>query len=114
VPAAAVVNVVGDEMPEIAVSLNDGFIYLFDGKGNRLWRTDYSHGKEIMRLDEVTLGDAFAAAGYATGAFGKWHNGEYGPYHPNHRGFHEFSVSASVCWPSDFRHSFGGIANPCL
>jgi arylsulfatase A len=49
-----------------------------------------SHGKEIIRLDEVTLGDAFTAAGYVTGAFGKWHNGEYGPYHPNHRGFHEF------------------------
>ena len=29
-----------------------------------------SHGKEIMRLDEVTIGDALAGAGYATGCFG--------------------------------------------
>jgi arylsulfatase A-like enzyme len=54
------------------------------------WGDVRTHGNEIMRLDEVTLGEAFAAAGYTTGAFGKWHNGQYGPYHPNHRGFHEF------------------------
>ena len=61
-----------------------------------------SHGKEIMRLDEVTLGDAFAAAGYATGAFGKWHNGEYGPYHPNHRGFQEFFGFCRGAWEDYF------------
>ncbi len=61
-----------------------------------------SHGKEIMRLDEVTLGDAFAAAGYATGAFGKWHNGEYGPYHPNHRGFQEFFGFCRGAWENYF------------
>jgi hypothetical protein len=57
VPAAAVTNVVGDGMPEIAVSLNDGFIYLFDGQGNRLWRTDYTHGKQIMYASEPTVAD---------------------------------------------------------
>ena len=61
-----------------------------------------SHGKEIMRLDEVTLGDAFAGAGYATGAFGKWHNGEYGPYHPNHRGFQEFFGFCRGAWENYF------------
>ena len=61
-----------------------------------------SHGKEIMRLDEVTLGDAFAAAGYATGAFGKWHNGEYGPYHPNHRGFQDFFGFCRGAWENYF------------
>lgn len=49
-----------------------------------------SHGKEIMRRNEVTIGDALAKNGYATGCFGKWHNGEYGPYHPNNRGFQRF------------------------
>ena len=34
-------------------------------------------------LDEKTIADAFKAAGYATGAFGKWHNGSQYPYHPN-------------------------------
>lgn len=61
-----------------------------------------SHGKEMMRLDEVTLGDAFAGAGYATGAFGKWHNGEYGPYHPNHRGFQEFCGFCRGAWENYF------------
>ena len=57
VPAAAVVNVCGDERPEIAVSLNDGYVYLFDADGNRLWRFDYTHGKPIMYASEVTAAD---------------------------------------------------------
>ncbi|MCP5114076.1 MAG: sulfatase-like hydrolase/transferase, partial [bacterium] len=61
-----------------------------------------SHGLEVMRLDEVTLGDAFSAAGYATGAFGKWHNGEYGPYHPNYRGFGEFFGFCRGAWGNYF------------
>ena len=61
-----------------------------------------SHGKEIMRLDEVTIGDAMAGAGYATGCFGKWHNGEYGPYHPNDRGFQEFLGFCRGAWENYF------------
>ncbi len=61
-----------------------------------------SHGKEILRLDEVTLGDAFKQAGYATGAFGKWHNGEYGPYHPNQRGFDQFVGFCRGAWENYF------------
>ncbi len=61
-----------------------------------------SHGKEIMRLDEVTIGDALAGAGYATGCFGKWHNGEYGPYHPNDRGFQEFFGFCRGAWENYF------------
>ena len=61
-----------------------------------------SHGKEIMRLDELTLGNAFAEAGYATGAFGKWHNGEYGPYHPNARGFQVFLGFCRGAWENYF------------
>jgi arylsulfatase A-like enzyme len=49
-----------------------------------------STGQERLNLDEKTIGDTFKAAGYATGAFGKWHNGTQYPYHPNARGFDEF------------------------
>ncbi|MCE7063901.1 sulfatase-like hydrolase/transferase [Dyadobacter sp. CY326] len=49
-----------------------------------------SNSREFMNLDEVTLADLFKKAGYATGAFGKWHNGSQYPYHPNGRGFDEF------------------------
>ena len=35
-----------------------------------------STGQERLNLDEHTLAEAFKAAGYVTGAFGKWHNGE--------------------------------------
>ncbi len=45
---------------------------------------------ERLNLDEKTIADALKAAGYATGAFGKWHNGSQSPYHPNARGFDEF------------------------
>jgi len=45
---------------------------------------------ECLNLDEVTIGDVFKAAGYATGCFGKWHSGSPYPYHPNGRGFDEF------------------------
>ena len=51
-----------------------------------------------MNLDEVTVADIFVAAGYATGAFGKWHNGMQHPYHPNGRGFQEFYGFCSGHW----------------
>ncbi|MBI1900012.1 MAG: sulfatase-like hydrolase/transferase [Planctomycetia bacterium] len=49
-----------------------------------------THNKEAMRPDEVTLAEAFRAAGYRTGCFGKWHNGEQFPYTPTGQGFDEF------------------------
>ena len=49
-----------------------------------------STGAERMNPDEVCIADTFKAAGYATGAFGKWHNGTQWPYHPNARGFDEY------------------------
>jgi arylsulfatase A-like enzyme len=51
-----------------------------------------------MNLDEKTVGEAFEAAGYATGAFGKWHNGMQYPYHPNGRGFGEYYGFCSGHW----------------
>jgi arylsulfatase A-like enzyme len=57
-----------------------------------------STGAERLNLDEKTIGDTFKAAGYATGAFGKWHNGSQFPYHPNARGFDEYYGFTSGHW----------------
>ncbi len=57
-----------------------------------------STGEERLNLDERTLAEAFRAAGYATGAFGKWHNGSQWPYHPRARGFDEFFGYTSGHW----------------
>ena len=45
---------------------------------------------ETMRTEETTLAEVFKANGYATGCFGKWHNGAHYPNHPNGQGFDEF------------------------
>jgi arylsulfatase A-like enzyme len=63
---------------------------------------DTSAGGERLNLDERTIADVFKAAGYATGAFGKWHNGEQYPYHPNGRGFDEFYGFCSGHWGDYF------------
>ncbi|WP_152051702.1 arylsulfatase [Tautonia marina] len=49
-----------------------------------------THRLESMRSEEITLAEALRAAGYATGCFGKWHNGAHYPMHPNGQGFDEF------------------------
>ena len=61
-----------------------------------------SAGGERMDLDEMTIADTFKAAGYATAAFGKWHNGMQYPYHPNGRGFDEFYGFCSGHWGNYF------------
>jgi len=57
-----------------------------------------SSGGERMDLDETTIADIFKASGYATAAFGKWHNGMQYPYHPNARGFDEYYGFCSGHW----------------
>jgi arylsulfatase A-like enzyme len=61
-----------------------------------------STGYERLNLDEKTFADAFKAAGYATGAFGKWHNGSQWPYHPKARGFDEYFGYTSGHWGEYF------------
>ena len=46
-------------------------------------------GRSLLRADLPTMADLFAANGYHTGHFGKWHLGENYPYRPQDRGFHE-------------------------
>ena len=61
-----------------------------------------SSGQERLDLGEKTIADAFKAAGYATGAFGKWHNGSQWPYHPQARGFQEYFGYTSGHWGEYF------------
>ncbi len=61
-----------------------------------------SAGGERLDLDEHTIAQTFQAAGYATGAFGKWHNGMQYPYHPNGRGFDQYYGFCSGHWAHYF------------
>ena len=57
-----------------------------------------TRGEGRLNPDETTIADVFKSAGYATGAFGKWHNGTQAPYHPNDRGFDKFYGFTSGHW----------------
>ena len=61
-----------------------------------VWHT--INGRSQLRRDEATLADAFAASGYRTGMFGKWHLGDNYPFRAEDRGFHEV-----------LRHGGGGV-----
>jgi arylsulfatase A-like enzyme len=58
-------------------------------------------GRSLMRPEIPTLAERFAASGYRTGLFGKWHLGDNYPLRPEDRGFHE------TLW-----HLGGGLAQP--
>ncbi len=55
-------------------------------------------GRSMLRENEITMGQVFKDAGYATGMFGKWHLGDNHPYRPEDRGFTEV-----------MRHGGGGV-----
>jgi hypothetical protein len=57
VPAAATIDLQGDEKPEIVVSLNDEHMYAFDAAGKQIWKFNYSLGKPIMYASEATIAD---------------------------------------------------------
>jgi arylsulfatase len=68
-----------------------------------------SSGRTMLRLGLPTLADVFAAGGYRTGQFGKWHLGDVYPYRPQDRGFHEALFfpsshigSAADAWDNDY------------
>ena len=63
---------------------------------------DVQEGGERLNIDETTIGDIFKNAGYATAAYGKWHNGTQAPYHPNCRGFDDFYGFCSGHWGNYF------------
>lgn len=57
-----------------------------------------------MLGDEITIAEVFQRAGYATGAFGKWHLGDYGEYLPTNQGFDYFYGSHHVNDMKPFYH----------
>ncbi len=61
-----------------------------------------SSGGERLDLDEETMAEVFKRAGYATAAYGKWHNGMQPPYHPNSRGFDDYYGFCSGHWGNYF------------
>ena len=61
-----------------------------------------SSGAERMSGDEITLAEILRDNGYATAAFGKWHNGSQWPSHPNAQGFDEYYGFTSGHWGNYF------------
>ncbi|MBM3874766.1 MAG: hypothetical protein FJ382_13735 [Verrucomicrobia bacterium] len=51
------------------------------------WSTTF--GRSLLREGVPTMADAFAASGYRTAMFGKWHLGDNYPFRPQDRGFQE-------------------------
>lgn len=51
--------------------------------------TAVCQGRSMMRRELPTMANFFAASGYATGHFGKWHLGDSYPHRPQDRGFKE-------------------------
>lgn len=65
-----------------------------------------------LPLTETTFADRFRAAGYATGAVGKWHLGVAPKFHPQQRGFDEyfgFLGGAHVYGPGMLNIVFPGL-----
>ncbi len=61
-----------------------------------------TRGYENMRGSELTIAECLRSAGYATGCFGKWHNGRHLPMHPNGQGFDEFFGFCGGHWNTYF------------
>ncbi|NOY37865.1 MAG: arylsulfatase [Chlorobi bacterium] len=61
-----------------------------------------SRGLENMDPSEITLAELFRTNGYATGCFGKWHNGAHYLQHPNQQGFDEFVGFCAGHWNNYF------------
>jgi len=57
-----------------------------------------TRGLENMRSEEVTIAEVLKQNGYATGCFGKWHNGAHYPENPNGQGFDEFFGFCGGVW----------------
>ncbi|MBI1373565.1 MAG: sulfatase-like hydrolase/transferase [Phycisphaera sp.] len=67
---------------------------------------------ETMRADEVTIAEILKANGYATGAFGKWHNGAHYPNHPNGQGFDDFIGFCAGHWNDYFDYQLEHNGEP--
>lgn len=68
----------------------------------RTGTTGVTGRREVMRASETTLAEILKANGYATGIFGKWHNGAQYPNDPNGQGFDEFVGFCAGHWNNYF------------
>lgn len=61
-------------------------------------------GKIFMRQGIPTMPEIFAANGYRTGLFGKWHLGDNYPHRPMDRGFQEavYHQGGVIGWATDY------------
>ncbi|MFA9392523.1 MAG: arylsulfatase [Prolixibacteraceae bacterium] len=73
-----------------------------------------SNGKENMNPAEYTLAELFRDNGYATGIFGKWHNGAHYPFHPNQQGFQKFVGFCMGHWNNYFNTTLEENGEPVL
>lgn len=74
--------------PTRAGLLTGRYQHRFGHENNPAWLPE--DPKVGLPLDQVTLPQVLKAAGYATGAVGKWHLGAHPSFHPNERGFAEY------------------------
>jgi hypothetical protein len=57
VPAPAVANILGDDKPEVVVSINDGFVYAYGADSKLLWKYDATHGQDHHFMSEPVIAD---------------------------------------------------------
>ena len=62
-------------------------------------------GRSMLRENEITMGDVFSGAGYATGMFGKWHLGAAEDKQRNAQGF-DYSFGHFVGCIDNYSHYF--------
>ena len=68
-------------------------------------------GRNLMRRDVRTMPEIFAANGYATGLFGKWHLGDTYPHRPLDRGFQSavwhkgWGLASEIEYDNDYHYT---------
>jgi arylsulfatase A-like enzyme len=73
-----------------------------------------TRGFQVLDGSEVTIAEALKAGGYATGYFGKWHNGANHPWTAQGQGFDEFVGFNGGFVPNYFDTplEFNGVTKP--
>ena len=56
-PAPTIVDINGDNKPEILYGAHDGYVYCTSSTAKRLWRFNFQHGRPIMYASEITVVD---------------------------------------------------------